>query len=396
MLEAINLAASSSGTSSAAGSDAAAGSLVSAKGSAPLELVRSELRDEKRFPGKFSGEGKPGTSSIYLKEAPGSSSDDRTSTTDAIVVAKAKPQSVSRGSSSVVTTHAIAPRPAPASRRSRAPVLTEEKVVAEKEVEPVEATVPEEKEEEPADQEEQTVAEPGVVKSSDAQEAVDTEMNDDEVEAPPATTTEIRQGANKEEDAAPEESMKPPALPRSHKRGASKSSTRSVASSPPASPKSTTSAVSSQSRTKPASTKPKYSELDRLGITTSAQSSPRADSFSPLKKRAASSLAQFNISMQLKGDVKPAAAENPKARSGSTSPPHKRTAAFAPREAPAASAKKASASKPADEAEDSSDEEGELVTIPQRITRSREQDAQLSTRSGKKLLSGSDLLPGLM
>jgi hypothetical protein len=371
---------------------------VTAKGSAPLELVRSELRDEKRFPGKFSGEGKPGTSSIYLKEVAGSSTDDRAVTTDVMVLAKGKAQGAARAPSSVVTVPAVAARPAPAPRsRARAPVVQEDKVPEQ--VVPAAPAAPAvlaaEKERKEDVQDPQTSTEPCATEVAVAQEIVQ-DGKKDKAEAPPAGSSAVDLVAKDELEISAEETMKPPAPPRSHKKGASKSSAKSVsATSPPASPKSTVSAVSSQqSHPKASSGKPKYSELVALGITESAQSSPRADSFSPPKKRAASSLAQFNISMQLKGDTKPV--ESSKARTGSASPPHKRPATSATTTTTIAAAKKASApTRPGENTGDSSDEEGELLIVPQRVTRSREQDAQLSTRSGKKLLSGSDLLPGL-
>jgi hypothetical protein len=126
-------------------------------------------------------------------------------------------------------------------------------------------------------------------------------------------------------------------------------------------------------------------------------------------------LATYQIAMQLKGESSGAALQAatamaaPAARSGGEKEADtKRTATSAPASTGAAKAN-SKADKPTDQGKkgtaagsttqragnhSTSSSDDEQVIQVKRVTRSRD-ESSLSTRSGKKLLSGSDLLPGL-
>jgi hypothetical protein len=511
MLEAIERSAGGSGSSA---EDALTSPSRGTKGSAPIELVRSELQKQKRFPGTYAGPGKGGAPSIYLKEAPpgpAGSSDDRTESTEKMVhpvrrgrgkaAASVKDVEVDvteEAAGEVVgaaenevgqnmrrkmeeqrgTTEETPPPEVYRGRRGRGRSAVPARsvgqdvnleTVAEQAV--AGAAGEEEKMEVAQDVAEETSLaavqtalqagrEEGEEKAAhppsedtttgadvpDSSELAETAVPPAE---PAAAETAHRQTAHPiEESSSCTNSMEDAAnallsIAESGKKRKAGGSTKSKKTAevttpdvravpahesipadhvdvPPPQKHSTVRGGAKQSATKPA----KEALVPR---------NDAAESTSLPKKRAASSLAQFNISMQLKGDAAvdgrsprsavvesaPNASKTTEAKKGA----HKATtgASIAPA-TPAATQKAGdgkktatpkstaskTSSKPAPSAaaaaiaaaglnsSSSSDAEDEqVIQIARRVTRSREGEV-LSTRSGKKLvLAGSDLLPGL-
>lgn len=67
-------------------------SMTGIKGNAPFAVLRGELQNQKRFPGTYLGETAGGGGSVFRREAPAGSSDDRTSITEPIVFPICKPK----------------------------------------------------------------------------------------------------------------------------------------------------------------------------------------------------------------------------------------------------------------------------------------------------------------
>jgi hypothetical protein len=512
MLEAIERSAGGSGSSA---EDALSSPSRGTKGSAPIELVRSELQKQKRFPGTYAGPGKGGAPSIYLKEAPpgpGGSSDDRTESTEKMVhpvrrgrgkaaasvkdvevdeteeaageVAGAAENEVGQNMRRNMeeqrgTTEETPPPEVYRGRRGRGrsavparsvgqdvnlETVAEQAVAGaagKEEKMEVAQDVAEETSQAAAQTALQAAREEGEEKAvhppsedtptgadvPDSSELADTAIPPAE---PAAAETAHRQTAHPiEESNSYTNSMEDAAnallsIAESGKKrkagGFTKSKETAEATSPdvgvvpalesipadhvdvpPPQKHSTVRGGAKHPATKPA----KEALVPRNDAA--------AECTSPPKKRAASSLAQFNISMQLKGDAavdgrspRSAAVESAPNASKSADTKkgaHKATtgASVAPA-TPAATQKagdgkktatpKSAASKTSSKAapsaaaaaiaaaglnsSSSSDEEDEqVIQIARRVTRSREGEV-LSTRSGKKLvLAGSDLLPGL-
>jgi hypothetical protein len=511
MLEAIERSAGGSGSSA---EDALSSPSRGTKGSAPIELVRSELQKQKRFPGTYAGPGKGGAPSIYLKEAPpgpAGSSDDRTESTEKMVhpvrrgrgkaaasvrdvevnlaeeaageVAGAAENEVGQNMRLKMeeqrgTTEETPPPEVYRGRRGRGRSAVPARsvgqdvnleMVAEQAV--AGAAGKEEKMEVAQDVAEETspvevqtalqaAREEGEEKAVHPQ-SEDTTTGADvpdpselaETAVPPApeapetadrqTTHPIGENnsyTNSMEDAANALLSIAESGKKRKASGSTKSKKTAEATSPdvgavPAHESIPADHVDVPPPQKPSAVRagPKHPATKPAKEALVPRNDAAAECTSPPKKRAASSLAQFNISMQLKGDAavdgrspRSAAVESAPNASKSADTKkgaHKATtgASVAPA-TPAATQKagdgkktatpKSAASKTSSKAapsaaaaaiaaaglnsSSSSDEEDEqVIQIARRVTRSREGEV-LSTRSGKKLvLAGSDLLPGL-
>jgi hypothetical protein len=510
MLEAIERSAGGSGSSA---EDALTSPSRGTKGSAPIELVRSELQKQKRFPGTYAGPGKGGAPSIYLKEAPpgpGGSSDDRTESTEKMVhpvrrgrgkaVASVKDAGVNlteeaagevviaaenevglnvgreteeqrgmteetpppeiyrgrrgRGRSAVparsvgqdVNLETVAEQAVAGAAGEEEKMEVAQDVAEETSPVEVQATLQpsreegEEKAVHPPS--EDAVASAGVPASSELAETAippgpeAPETADRQTTHP---TGENNSYTNSMEDAANALLSIAESGKKRKAGGSTKSKKTAEATSPdvgavPAHESTPADHVDVPSTHKYPTVRggPKHPATKPAKETVVPRNDAASESKSPPKKRAASSLAQFNISMQLKGDAavdgrspRSAVAESPSASKTAETKKgaHKATTGGSVAPATPAATQKAgdgkktatpkstaskTSSKPAPSAaaaaiaaaglnsSSSSDAEDEqVIQIARRVTRSREGEV-LSTRSGKKLvLAGSDLLPGL-